>query len=83
MNDIKFTISAFNGDQLVYGSTLQDTASVQTVLALNDELFDEDTLFVLEAIVDTETVYISDRFKLDEIDSHFDLAELAVERVIK
>lgn len=82
-NDIKFTISARNDEKIIYGSVLLDTASIETILAINDELFDEDTRYQVEASVDGERVYCSPFFSRADLDKHLEESELAVEKVIE
>jgi len=84
MNKIQFTITAFNKDnETIYGSTVLDTASIETVLAINDEIFDESTLFQVQAWVDGKSVYNSGKFDKIDLDIFLDAAELEVEKVIE
>lgn len=83
MNEIKYTIEAYDDSKFLYGSTVLESHDIETVLALNDELFDEVTKYQVTATVDGEEVYSSHKFSRKTLDDILDKADMAIEKAIQ
>lgn len=83
--DIKFEITARDSaGKIIYGSTVLDTASIDTVLALNDELFSDYTRFQIKGFVDGKEAYNSNSsVERKDIDSNLEMADEVIAGALK
>ena len=83
MNTVRYFVQCTNKEgKLIYGCDSEDTTTIDTLLVLEDEEFDESTRFVLEAFVDAQLVFTSKELHPDKRNDAFNKAELAVEKAI-
>lgn len=80
MNLIRYEFKARINNKTIYSTSAEDTATVENLIAINDDLFEEGAMYTLLAYVDNALVYKDFTSNKSNISFLLNISESIVEK---